>query len=94
MASEGEDEKEMTRAIRQVITNCCLEEKFDVDVLPIFDIEYFFLQLRSKSVGETVKIHVKCEKCDHAIPIDIDLSKIKTIKNKNHQEKFQLNDEF
>ena len=54
LAQEGEDEEESVNAIKQIIKNCCLTKDMDIDSLPLFDIEYLFLQLRSKSVGEKV----------------------------------------
>ena len=62
MAMEGEDNKEITIAIKQIINNCILTKNIDVDKLPLFDIEYVLLNLRGKSMGDTIKtnyIHKK-----------------------------------
>ena len=50
MAMEGEEQNEMVNAMKQIIGNCIVEE-INVDVLPLFDLEFIFLNLRSKSVG-------------------------------------------
>ena len=52
MAVESKDEKEMLSALRQIIVNCVENDDFDVDAAPLFDLEYIFLKLRAKSVGE------------------------------------------
>ena len=53
-AMESEDEKSISEAVKQIINNC-VQGKLDVDKLPTFDIEYVFLRLRAKSVGEEVE---------------------------------------
>ena len=55
MALESNEQTEMMRAIKQIIVNCVIGE-IDVDSLPMFDLEYIFLQLRARSVGETVDL--------------------------------------
>ena len=56
IAEEGKDEQEIIKAIKQIISACTLSKDVDISSLPLFDIEYFFLQLRSKSIGEKVKV--------------------------------------
>tara|TARA_Y100000996_G_scaffold414525_1_gene405682 strand:+ start:43827 stop:44537 length:711 start_codon:yes stop_codon:yes gene_type:complete len=91
MAMDGKDEEESARAIKQVLTNCCLEDGFDVNGLPIFDIEYFFLQLRSRSMGESTTVNFKCEKCEALTPVSIDLETIEVKHNDAHESRFNLN---
>ena len=57
MALESQEQGEMFRAIKQIIGNCALDE-IDVDELPMFDLEYFFLRLRAKSIGEIVDLRL------------------------------------
>ena len=79
MASEGNDPKDMVNSLRQIITNCCVENDLDIESLPLFDIEYIFLQLRSKSVGEVSNVKFKCKNiieespCGGIIDIEINL---------------------
>lgn len=76
MALESEDKKIALNAIADTI-NACVEEEINVHKLPVFDVEYLFAQIRSKSVGETSSVNVKCSECGTANEINIDLSKIK-----------------
>jgi hypothetical protein len=59
MAMESEDESSVILAIKQIVNNCCMSE-VDVEKLPVLDLEYFFLQLRARSVGENIDIQYKC----------------------------------
>ena len=76
MAMESGDTKSMLTAMVKIIQSC-IEEKVDVNELAMFDIEYIFLQLRSKSVDEKAKVNFNCEKCQDEIPVSIDLTKVK-----------------
>ena len=60
LALESEDQKQITDAIVQIIGDCLITKNVDVTKLPTFDIEYLFLNVRSKSVGETVEVNVTC----------------------------------
>ena len=73
-AHEGE-QQDMIRAMKQIMDNC-IETKINLDELPLFDLEYLFLNLRSKSVGETSDLLVTCKECNKENPISIDLSSI------------------
>ena len=98
-AMESEDEKSISIAIKQIINNC-VQGKLDVDRLPTFDIEYLFLRLRAKSVGEVVKIGLKpfpCpqnegELCEKTTEVEINLEEVKVIKNEKHTNKIMLDD--
>ena len=59
IAQETGTEKSIYQAIKTLVTNCCFG-KVDVDKLPLFDIEYIFLQIRAKSVGEVSTLEVTC----------------------------------
>lgn len=58
MAMESEDEANILRAIKQIINNCVVAGNMQVDEIPMFDIEYFFLKLRAKSMGEDIELNV------------------------------------
>jgi len=60
MAMEADDKETIERNIRQVLTNCTLTENFDVDRLPVIDVEYYFINLRARSVGEIVENKYIC----------------------------------
>ena len=90
-AMEGEDSIEIINAVKQILKNCTLDY-LDVEVLPTFDMEHLFLNIRSKSVGETSDIIIECEKCEESIPINIDLSDIYPTIDENHTPQIKLND--
>ena len=60
LALEGEDVKEITTAIKNVIKSCIQTKGIKVDTLPTFDIEYLFLNIRGKSVGEDLEVKLLC----------------------------------
>lgn len=80
LAKESGSDKKVAHQTKQLIKECVLTEGVDIDSLPTFDIELLFLHIRCKSVGETAKLAAKCEKCDYANEVDIDLSAV-TITN-------------
>jgi len=96
MAMEGGDEKEITTAIKQIINNCLLTDKVDVENLPLFDIEFILLNLRSRSMGDVVKtsyVRNGCtEKGCKPIQIEINVNDIKVHKVPEHNPKIELTD--
>ncbi|SVA53292.1 uncharacterized protein METZ01_LOCUS106146, partial [marine metagenome] len=92
IAMESEDEAQMTTAIRDIIGNC-IYEKLEVSQMPMFDIEYIFLQLRAKSKGEVIDLSFDCTKCQKPIKTDIDISKITITKTEGHDPKIPLSDD-
>ena len=60
IALESEDTKQITTAIKTVIKNCIQTKGIKVDTLPTFDIEYLFLNIRGKSVGEEIEVNIIC----------------------------------
>ena len=94
MAVESENEKEIIEAVKTIIGNCLETEGVDINDLPVFDIEYLFLNLRSKSVGETVKLKLKCEKCENECLVGVNLSEVDITKTEGHDTKIQLTNEI
>ena len=100
-ALEAEDDVAMADAIRQIVNNCVLEE-LDVFKLPTFDIEYLFLRLRAKSVGEKVTLGLRpwgCPNnegklCEKSTEVEINLEEVKVIKDENHSSKIMLSDDI
>ena len=93
MALEGKDEKEMSKAIKQIITQCVSTEGFNVNKLAMVDLEYLFLNIRGKAVGDISTIEFKHE-CGETIKYDIDLSKVEIIKNKNYSDLVKITDDI
>jgi len=75
MAMESNDDRQMIRAIKDVIS-ACTNDEVDTGHITMFDMEYVFTQLRSKSVGESVQVSMKCEECDTANEVTIDLNDV------------------
>jgi len=75
MAMETKDQQQMIRALRDVIAGCT-EGKIQADSLAMFDLEYVFLKIRGKSVGETTKVGLKCSSCDHKNEVEINLDEV------------------
>ena len=92
IAMESGEEKEMIGAVQNIIENCVYDD-LDVKNMPMFDIEYIFLQLRAKSKGEIVDLSFDCGKCKKPIPIQIDLTKIEIIRTEGHDIKIPLSDD-
>ena len=88
IAMESGDERSMMTAIKQIINNCAVDQ-VDVDKLPVFDLEYFFIRLRAKSIGETIDLNLrhpnsinsKDEVCEHVTKATLNL--LRQTKNQN-----------
>ena len=90
-ALEGGEEKDMAKAIKQIITQCVSTENFNVNKLAMIDLEYLFLNIRGKAVGDISTISFEHE-CGEIIKLDIDLSKVKIVKNKKYSDLVKLTD--
>ena len=93
LALETEDTKQITTAIKTVLKSCVLTKGIKVEQLPTFDIEYLFLNIRGKSVGEELEVKVICpddEKTE--VPITIDLDEVKVQKSGEHNNQLKLDD--
>lgn len=93
MAMETEDPKEVTHAVKNVISNCIQTRGVKVDDLSTFDIEYLFLNIRGKSVGEEVEVLVTCpDDGTTQVPQTIVLDEIKVQRNPKHSRDIKLDD--
>ena len=77
LAMESNDQQQIVKAIKDVLDNCIYNEDVNINRLAMFDLEFLFLQLRSKSVGESVQLRAKCEKCDELTDTVLDISEVK-----------------
>ena len=99
MALEADDTETIEQNIRQVLTNCTLTD-IDVDKLPIIDVEFYFLNLRARSVGEIVNNKYKCNnlvsdrECGNIMETEINLLDIKVEQSENTKDEFQLTPEI
>ena len=76
MAMESQDNRQMIRAVKDVIS-ACTEGEVDISKLAMFDLEYIFSMLRSKSVGETTSVGVKCESCETKNDVDVNIEGVR-----------------
>ena len=91
LALEGEDVKEITTAIKNVIKSCIQTKGIGVENLPTFDIEYLFLNIRGKSVGEEIEVKLLCSDDNETyVPVKIPIDEIKVVKNDEHTNKIKL----
>ena len=93
-AMEDGSQTALMNAIKTIIKNC-IQDKVNVDRLPLFDIEYLFLKLRSKSVGEISEIGLKCTdtECGGVNQISINMDEIEVYKPEGHNRKIMISDE-
>jgi hypothetical protein len=95
IALESEDTKQITTAIKTVIKNCIKTKGIKVDSLPTFDIEYLFLNIRGKSVGEEIEVNIICpDDGETQVPVMINIDDIHVQKDDAHTNKIQLDDEI
>ena len=94
LANESDDDVEMINSIRQIITNCTFE-KLNVDELALFDLEYVFLKIRSKSVGEVVNLKLLCEDDGETYAdVSINLDEVNVVWNDEHTDHIELTDDI
>tara|TARA_E500000318_G_scaffold70140_1_gene64860 strand:- start:917 stop:1639 length:723 start_codon:yes stop_codon:yes gene_type:complete len=95
MALESENTKQISDAIVQVLKDCILTRGIKINELATFDIEYLFLNIRAKSVGETVEVNVTCpDDGETMVPMEIAIDDIKVQKEKEHTNIIKLDDKL
>ena len=95
LAQESGSQTEMTRAIKDVISACVQTRGFKVDQMATFDIEYVFLNIRGRSVGESVDVIVTCpDDGKTTVPVTIYLDEIEVIFDENHEANIKLDDTY
>ena len=91
IALESEDTKQITTAIKTVIKNCIITKNIKVETLPTFDIEFLFLNIRGKSVGEQVDVNIICPDDNETnVSVSINLDDIKVQKTEEHTNKIKV----
>jgi hypothetical protein len=90
---ESEDTKQITTAIKAVIKSCVQTKGIKVEALPTFDIEFLFLNIRGKSVGENIEVNIICPDDETTeVPVSIDLDEIRVQKNDEHTRQIKIDD--
>ena len=93
LALESEDNKQITTAIKSVLKNCVLTKGIKVEQLPTFDIEFLFLNIRGKSVGEELEVNIVCPDDEKTqVTVDINLVDIQVQKNEEHNKQIKLDE--
>ena len=93
LALESEDIKEITTAIKNVIKACVKTRGIKVESLPTFDIEYLFLNIRGKSVGEDIEVNLMCpDDGKTQVPVTISIDDINIQRTEGHTNKIKLDD--
>ena len=93
IALESEDNKQITTAIKAVLKNCIITKGIKVERLPTFDIEYLFLNIRGKSVGEDIAVNITCPDDEKTqVSVNINLDDIKVKKPEGHSKQVKLDD--
>ena len=95
LAMESQDTKQIANAVKNVITHCILTKGIKVDKLSTFDIEYLFLNIRGKSVGEDIEVMVTCpDDGKTQVPTLINIDSIKVQKSDDHESDIKLDDTY
>ena len=95
IALESQDQKQIASAVKNILSSCILTKGIKVDKLSTFDIEYLFLNVRGKSVGEDIEIMVTCpDDGKTQVPMSINIDSIKVQKSKEHSPDIKLDDTF
>jgi len=93
LALESEDPKQITTSIKTVIKNCILSKGIKVETLPTFDIEFLFLNIRGKSVGEEIEVNVLCPDDEETyVPVTINIDDIGVKKTEGHDKLIKIDD--
>ena len=93
IALESEDNKQITNAIKAVLKSCVLTKGIKVEKLPTFDIEFLFLNIRGKSVGEELEVNIICPDDEKTqVPVTIDLDDIQVQKYDEHENQIKIDE--
>ena len=95
IALESQDQKQIANAVKSILSSCILTRGTKVEKLSTFDIEYLFLNIRGKSVGEKIEVMVTCpDDGKTQVPMSIDIDSIKIQRDKNHSTDIVLDDTY
>jgi hypothetical protein len=95
LALESEDVAEMSNAVKNVLSSCVKGDNLDIETLPTFDIEYLFLNIRGKAVGEEIELQLLCpDDGETYVKTKIFIDEIKVKKDPTHTNKIKINDDL
>ena len=95
LAMESQDSTQIANAVKDVISHCIISRGIKVEKLSTFDIEYLFLNIRGKSVGEDIEVMVTCpDDGKTQVPALINIDSIKVQKSDEHEKDIKLDDQY
>lgn len=100
IAVESKDQNTIIQTTKQIINNCLIDKDTNIEKLPFFDIDYLFIALRAKSIGETVNVNFICNmysegvKCGTMFPVDIDISNCEVKRKEDISSTIRLTDKI
>ena len=95
LALESQDPKQITLAIKSVLKDCIITKGIKVEDLPSFDIEYIFLNVRGKSIGEAIDLIITCsDDGETEVPVKIYVDEIKVQKDPEHSSEIKIDDQI
>ena len=95
MALESEDVKQITNAVIEILNNCVLTKGTKIEKMSTFDIEYLFLNIRGKSVGEDIEVMITCpDDGKTQVPASINIDSIKVITSDEHEKDIKLDEQY
>ena len=99
MAAESGKSADVIDTVKQVINNCIVKGSFDVDKAPFFDVDFLFIFLRAKSIGEVVEVNLTCNntlddgrRCGHTFPTGMDIQNYELMRNEDITDTIKLTD--
>ena len=94
IAMEAKEQTGIIDAVKQIVESCTFN-KFDVSKSPMFDVEYIFLNIRAKSIGEISTVNLRCPDDNETfVETQIDLTKVEVQVNDDHTNKIELTEEM
>jgi len=94
VALESQESKDVLNAVKEIVSACTFD-KVDLGKLPMFDVEYIFLNIRAKSIGEVSQLKLKCPDDEETFAdVELDLSKVMVQVDDGHNPKIELTDEM
>lgn len=93
LAVESKDQKQTAKAIQTILKNCVQTKDVNIEQLPSFDLEYLFLQIRKKSLGEEIQVKITCPETEKKFEYTVNLSELKIEKNAEFTNKIQITED-
>jgi hypothetical protein len=100
MAVESGESATIQQNVHDILHNCTVTENIEIDKLPIVDVEYYFIQLRAKSVGEIIQTRYRCnnnvedKECGNIMEKDVDLMQVKVQQPENNNPEIKISDKI